>query len=271
MNLFLIILILFIILYFSILYRSKIYKKIELFEKYKNAFCLLVRQPNIIWLDFLNTMIDDYDVFICVDILDNYSEFKNKYNNITFIEINDDTCLKSNYINSSYLFKQVISSDRALYYFNYINNNYNHIWFCEDDVYFDNVNIIKNLDNKYPNADILSNEVSFNNNGDLTTWYHWYTINNTFSLPWASAMICLVRLSNNLMKKLDEYIIKNKQMIFIETMFHTLAIHNGMIIDTPEEMTRITLDYWSNEEIINNKNYIYHPVKNIENHLILRK
>ena len=247
-------------------------KNIELFEKSKNAFCLLVRQPNIIWLDFLNTMIDDYDVFICVDVLDDYSELKNKYNNITFIEINDDTCLKSNYINSSYLFKQVISSDRAFYYFNYINNNYNHIWFCEDDVFFNNINIIKKLDIQYSNADILSNKVRLNTNGDLTKWDHWHTINNTFPLPWASAMICLVRLSNNLMKKLDEYIIKNKQMIFIEIMFHTLAIHNDMIIDTPEEMKNIEYNNnWSNEEIINNKNYIYHPVKNIDNHLILRK
>ena len=264
--------ILFIILYFSILYRSNKYKKIELFEKSKNAFCLLVKQPNIIWLNFLNTMIDDYDVFICVDILDDYSELKNTYINITFIEITDELCLKSNYINSNYLFKLIVASDRAFYYFNHVNNNYNHIWFCEDDVYFDNVNIIKNLDNKYPNADILSNEVEFNTNGDLTTWPHWHTINNTFSLPWAKAMICLVRLSNNLLRKVDEFIIKNKQMIFIETMFHTLAIHNNMIIKTPDEMTKIYYRHnWSNEEIINNKNYIYHPMKNIDNHLILRQ
>jgi hypothetical protein len=247
----------------------------ERFINLKNAFCLLVRKPEIIWLDFLNTMIDDYNVFICVDVLDDYLELKNKYNYISFIEINDETCLKFNYINSSYLFKSVISSDRAFYYFNHINNNYNHIWFCEDDVFFDNVNIIKNLDNKYINADILSNSVEFNNNGDLITWDHWHTINNTFPLPWAKAMVCLVRVSNNLMKKLDEYIIKNKQMIFLEIIFHTLAIHNEMIIETPEELSKIYYRYnFKNEDIINdkknNKYYIYHPIKNFKNHLILR-
>ena len=236
----------------------------------KNAFCLLTKQPNIIWLDFLNTMIDDYDVFICVDVLDDYSELKNKYNNITFIEINDETCSKYNYINSDYMFKPIVATDRAFYYFNHINNNYNYIWFCEDDVFFDNINIIKNLDNKYPNADILSQNINFNTNGNLTTWNHWHTINNTLPLPWASGLICLVRFSHNIMQKMDEYIIKYKQNNYKEHLFHTLALHNNMIIDTPDEMTRITLDYWPNEEILKNKNYIYHSVKNIENHVILR-
>jgi len=261
------------IIYFIILFLIFIlsYKKKENFTNSKNAFCLLVKQPNIIWLDFLNTMTNDYDVFICVDILNNYSELKNKYNKITFIEITDDECLKSNYINSDYLFKPIVATDRAFYYFNHINNNYNYIWFCEDDVYFDNVNIIKNLDNKYTNADILSNNFTLNTNGELSSWEHWYMVNETLPLPWAHTMVCLIRISNNLMKKLDDYIIKYKKNNYKEFLFHTLAIHNNMLIETPKEMTKIQYRYdWTNEEILSNKNYIFHPVKNIDNHLILR-
>jgi len=267
-------LLLIIILILIILYLNNNLKK-ETFKNLKNAFCLLVKKPNIIWLNFLETMVNDYDIFICVDIQDNYTELKNKYNNIKFIEIDDDICNKSNYINSSYLFKSIIASDRAFYYFNHINNNYNYIWYCEDDVYFNNVSIIKILDAKYPYADILSNNVTINLNGNLTTWQHWHSINNLLPLPWAAGSICLFRVSNNLMKLLDDFIIKNQKMIFIETQFHTLAIHNGMIIETPSEMSKILCCHnWSNDDIINdinnNKYYIYHPIKNIEKHLELR-
>ena len=235
----------------------------------KNAFCLLTKKPNIIWLDFLNTMINDYDVFICVDILDDYSELKKKYNNIKFIEISDDECIKSNYINSDFLFKPIVATDRAFYYFNHINNNYNYIWYCEDNVYFYNVNIIKNLDMKYPNADIISSSITINNNGDLSTWAHWHIINNTLPLPWCKALLCLVRISKNLMKKMDEYIIKYKKNNYKEYLFHTLAIHNNMIIETPIEMSKIYYRYdWKNECI--NKYNIYHPIKNLQNHLKLR-
>jgi len=277
---------LFIILIMLIIYTIYINKKIlkDAFNniiEYKNktAFCLLVRKPNIVWLEFLNTFVDDYDVYIVIDDYDNdYDDLINKFEKINFIQISDDECIKNGYINSDYWFyyKQVVSTDRAYYYFNKINNNYSYIWFCEDDIFFNDKNILLELDKKYSHADFIVPGMEINTKGNSDKrWQHWGETDNYFELPWAHWHICICRISNNLMKKVEEFVTQHKKLNYKEFMFHTLALHNNMSIEIPIELKETIIwhdNKFNAENIKLTKTYkpIYHPVKNIDDHKNIR-
>ena len=240
-----------------------------------NAFCLLTREPSIIWLDFLNTFTDNYNVFIAIDNQNDYTSINKKYPKITFIQISDEECNKANYTNSDYFFKPIVSTDRAFYYFNRINTSYKHIWFCEDDVYIHNINDIITLDNQYPSTDLIVPNIEMNKDGNNDGWPHWQNIDNTLPLPWAHHIICIARISRELMNKVDEFVKKHNKLIYKEILFHTLALHNDMSIETPKEMSKIRYPQeWDILDVINDYNngakYIYHPIKDLQKQVELR-
>jgi len=233
----------------------------------KSAFCLLTREPHTIWLDFLTTF-KNYDTYVVIDNQNDYTEIKKKYPNITFVQISDEECNYANYVNSDYfLRKNIVATDKAYYYFNRINPQYDYIWFCEDDVFFYNENTLISIDEKYKSTDLIVPDLRYYH--EDSNWMHWHDIDNRLEKPWAHSLICLTRFSKNLMKELDIFIIKNKKLIFKEILFHTLCLHNNMKIATPEELKNIIIDKdWMINEI--NKNNCYHQVKNLEHHLIFR-
>jgi len=242
-------------------------------KKNKIAFCLLTRKPNISWLNFLNMLLDKYDTYVVIDDKGDYLDFINKYRNINFIQIDDEECINNGYYYSDYVFKPVVNTDRAYYYFNKIKNNYEHIWFCEDDVFIYDKKLLLDLDKKYANTDFIVPGMEINTKGiSDKRWVHWNKIEILLDLPWAHWIICLCRISNNLMKKVDEFVIKNKKLNYKEFLFHTLAIHNNMSIEIPVELKHIHLNELELEdlEIIKEYNPIYHPVKNMEYHEIIR-
>ncbi len=105
---------------------------------------------------------------------------------------------------------------------------------------------------------------------------HWGNTDNFFELPWAHWIVCLCRVSNELMKKVDEFVIKHKKLNYKEFLFHTLVLHNNMSIEIPVELKE-TINYYDNnynyKSIAVEKSYIpiYHPVKNIDIHESIRK
>ena len=250
-----------------------IYNKKEHFTDNKNAFCLLTKSPNIIWLDFLNNCTNDYDVYIVADnILDDYSDFINKFPNINFVIISDEECKSANYYNSDYLIKPIVATDRAYYFFNKNEKKYLHIWFCEDDVFFENINMLKNLDNKYPNEDIISNRIAINNQGDKNETWHFPFLYKSGQIKFPPPIVfgaqCLTRFSNNLMQKLHEYVQQYKTLDYKEFLFHTIAIHNNMSFITPVELENVTVSkQYSNLNPKKEYDQIYHPVKDLELHI----
>ena len=91
-----------------------------------NAICLITLRPNNIWCNFLNSF-RKYQIFIIID--DNEFDctfLKNKYTNITFIQINNNKCKLRGYLDVNYMIKKDISGwDKALYYFGVENIHYN--------------------------------------------------------------------------------------------------------------------------------------------------
>ena len=235
----------------------------------KNAFCLITIRPTQIWTDFLNTMTDDYDVFMIVDDNSvNIDRIRNVYHKITFIQIDDDECKNSGYWDSSFMVKKNPSGwDKALYYFIKINHDYSHHWFCEDDVFFYNVRTICHIDKANRDADLLCNTIETNNEGYRSDW-HWQQAKPYFNLPWAKAMVCCCRLSTRLLERIAGFVDKHHKLTFIECLFPTLA--QGLVVDTPPSFSTI---HWRNEwtNFRVNPLQLYHPFKNVEDHQRIRQ
>jgi hypothetical protein len=75
----------------------------------------------------------------------------------------------------------------------------------------------------------------------------------------------LLRVSNNLLKIVDNVIKTLKFIPFHEFLFTTLANKYNLIINTSYELSNIKYtEKWTIEDF--KKNIIYHPVKDFDNH-----
>jgi hypothetical protein len=235
----------------------------------KTAVCILSRYYNQNWINFLKTF-SNYDVFFVVD--DNEIFFKSTIPNITVVQISDEFCRNSNYYKTSSWsnLKDIVSWDRALYFFNRIQNQYEHVWFLEEDVFLQSENLLIKMDTEYPDTDLLCAFNEINETGDVRAgWNHWVNVIHRIGTPWAHSLVCICRLSRRLLDKIDGYL-ADRHFLFIEALFNTLAVHNNYSIEHPYEIiTTITYDRkWNQDEIEADK--IYHPLKKVEDHAFIR-
>lgn len=235
-----------------------------------NALCLITFIPNKIWCDFLN-FFSKYKIFIVVDNNNiDLCEFRNNYKNINFIQIEDIKCNLNGYINTNFVLNKLISGwDKALYYFGVEDNNYDFVWFIEDDVFFYNEATLLRIDYQYINDDLLSNIFHENSDGNKNTW-HWSMINIQYSPPYYDGMMCAVRFSNRMIECINNYAKQQNTLFFLEALFPTIAIKNNLKYNNPNELNNICYRNDFKKENINNNN-LYHPVKNLTNHIYFRK
>jgi len=244
----------------------------------KHALCLICRYPNEEWLKFLNTFIK-YNIFMIID--DNESKYSEQYSdiykNINIIQINNEDCIKKGYYNGGnikynydYLNeKKVMGWDKAIYFFSEINKDYDNVWFIEDDIFLYDENVLINIDNKYIGSDLLTESNQISNDDQMNGWYHWFHVYRHISAPRSRSMVCACRLSNKLLNKISLYVQENNSMFYIEALFNTIAHQSNLITSNPSELSTIT---WANKWDVNEIDYknIYHPMKNIEQHVLLR-
>jgi hypothetical protein len=229
-----------------------------------NYICLITFRPTKIWCKFLNTF-TRYKIIIIVD--DTSFDLSNfSYDNITFVQIDDDICKRNGYINTNFLIKQISGWDKALYYFG--KKNFNYVWFLEDDVFFYNEQTIISIDEKY-NNDLLSNSLFKNVNGDKSTW-HWKNVNINFPPPYYNGMMCIVRFSKKMMQYIDEYAKKYHTLFFLEALFPTIAMKHKLTCSQPKEFFNIIYRFnWKKHHI--DQHSLFHPVKKITRHSFYRK
>lgn len=240
----------------------------------KNAIALLCRYPDNIWLNFLNNF-HEYDVFIIIDEnkYDYYELYKQVNHRLKIIQIDDDYCKNNGFYNFVYptgsLPNKPLSWDKALFYFTKVNTNYNNVWFIEDDVFLLKESVLLNIDSRYTNSDLLTPSHYLNYDGDLSTWNLWFTMKDDISLPWAKSMTCACRVSNKLLQSMDNYRRHHNKLFFHETMFNTIALHNNLLVETPDELS--TIHYRTSWDLNNlNLNNLYHPVKNYYDQLVVK-
>jgi hypothetical protein len=165
------------------------------------------------------------------------------------------------------LSKEITGWDKALYFMTYIvGKEYQHIWFSEDDVFFNNEDTIIDINDKYKGYDLLCNG-SFQEE-NLNEWlWHKFTIN--FPPPYYCAMVCICRFTNEVLKGIKKYAEENNTLFFLEALYPCIAKKNNLnCFSRPVEFKNIT---WCGEFTDINSVNFYHPVKDLSKHLLYRK
>ena len=239
---------------------------------YKNAVVLITHKPNEINLRFFNSF-TFYEIYVVID--DNsysYDDIKQKYSNIHFIQLDNDICIQSGFVNASLIGDRNTCGhgwDKALYYLHSICNEFKFIWFLEDDIFFYDESSLKTIDIKYEKEDLLCN-CQYNEEGEKNTWI-WNLIKINYRLPYYCGMMCICRFTPKMLENINIYAKKNKTLFFLEALFPTIAKKNNVItIKSPEEFKSVThRDVWNINDF--NKNNLYHPVKDLNMHVDARK
>jgi hypothetical protein len=161
---------------------------------------------------------------------------------------------------SSIQFNEIIAWDRALYYFCWIQYHYDQVWFLEDDVFIYGEETVGNLDDIYPDSDLLCRDMTPEPREGEWTWF-WPCITLPFQSPHFRSMICAVRMSQTMLQRISEYIANYRKMEFIEALFPSIAFHHQLKINTPCEFEKIEWRHdWTNTDI--SKSDFVHPMKN---------
>jgi len=225
-------------------------------------FCF--RPPKEIF-DFANLLKNEtYDIFVSVNdneyILPYYDQ-----NVIKIIKLDDNKVKNAGYFNSNNNMRyQVSSRDKAFYYFNRVNHtDYKHIWFIEEDVFIPTTKTIRNIDNKYPDCDYMSNSyfivdndvdnldnfnninkelpfVKYSENQFQESWaFTDFNLIKYYGFPWLKGMTCAIRVSKKFLKHIDIFAIKHNTLIIDEVLYLTLSAHNNLSIINPIELSPI--------------------------------
>lgn len=236
-----------------------------------NYICLICFKPNDVWINFLKAFSEHYKIYLIID--DNSIDYKEKYkehSNLNCITVLNDDCEKNGYVNVNFMVKKggISGWNKAIYYFSNIDTSYENIWFFEEDSFFYNEDTLKNIDSKDATADLLSKTLIENTTGERETW-HWKSIDIKFEPPYYECLCCSIRVSKKLMLKIKEYVKENKTLFFLEALFPTICMHNKLISKTYDNFKEINY-YWKDYTNIVDKDGLYHPVKDINNHILFR-
>jgi len=250
------------------------------------ALALLTLRPDDRQVDFYKGLeADGYDLFVFVDD----PEFRPERDDVRYVLIDDWECANAGFYDFCPMFKKpsrACSWDKAAYFFARLHPaRYEHVWLIEDDVFVPTLAAISALDRKYSEADIVSAPTTLNTSGEPQGWFWWrFVPADLLPLPWAKAMVCAVRLKPTVFALLDELVARWKSvyggpedrpvllkeglpdsgpLLFIEYVFHTLALHAGLSMVVAEELSGIVYRReWTIDEMT--ADHLYHPVKELD-------
>tara|TARA_B100001996_G_C18620407_1_gene577464 strand:- start:184 stop:900 length:717 start_codon:yes stop_codon:yes gene_type:complete len=234
------------------------------------AICILSVNPHKHTIEFLKSLKHPYyDLFIC---LDDISLDLPPLDNIHIIRVTDEQAKSFGFFGSvDYCPTRACSRDKALFFFSFHDLSYSFIWFLEEDVFIPSVFTLKDIDLKYPEHDLLCNEHSVNyGDGKAMYWQHWDKNMGKINYPWAKSLICAVRISHSLLQNIKNFALSNKFLLFDEMLFNTLAHQNNLSIKVCEELQYITFSFTDIQVDSYNPSCLYHPIRNIDKHPLLR-
>lgn len=201
------------------------------------------------------------------DVILQHTDFNSK----SIINIQNETCIESGYINcqitgkavNSTINKTPMANDKMLYYFCEKNLTVDFLFCFEYDVFIPSIEVLGNLINKYYKYDLV---VPNNNKriGNVLDW-HWKNIVDKIEGPYYFSMVCAMGLSRNLLNCIREYVNQNQTLFFIEVMFNTIAMQNKLkVIDVFELKSIVWLGEWGLDEFLLLPNNLFHPKKQLD-------
>lgn len=241
----------------------------------QKAIALLVRRPDPVQVEFYRGLVHHgYDVFVVIDDPD----WREPLAGVTAVQVHVDACAADGFRNLNPMITERVMSpcsawEKALYFFCVERNDYEHVWFVEDDVFAPTLDAFVLMDEKYSD-DIVGADYATNLDGETASW-EWYVHvpEDRLPLPWVKAMVCAVRLGRAVLDQVRDFLSFNRdfdtdlhratrKFFFIEYIFHTLAAHAGLKIVAAAELDGIVFRRdWIAAEI--NPTHLYHPMKQI--------
>jgi len=231
------------------------------------AFFILTSTPSRSTLKFADELADILpNVYI---ISDQESDLKPNLARIVYIS--DDESRSHGYFGSSpFIPKTPISWDKALYYFSL--SEYEHAWFCEDDVLFESSASADRFVKSYKDntSDLLCK--SFFDRKVWPEWPHWGHSEGRFSDDESrGAFLPLCRLSRRLAASVDYHVKEHRSLALIEVMIPSLVNINKLHYHIISEINYKRFRHFPSfnyEELWNKYSLgevnIFHPVKSDE-------
>ena len=231
----------------------------------KIVVCLLCVCPNDTVITFANKISKEYDVYVIADDINCHVP----ETDVTILKISDDESKNAGFTKSSITLSKVTSAwDKALYYFCVKDTSPDHVWFIEEDVLIPRVSLLKELDSKYPDSDLLAKQHVSQDEDPNFTW--WYDADGIMEKPLYRTLVCASRLSRALLTEIKDFVDEHKRLLFVEMMFSTIIDHKNMKLDMPNELATIIWRYdWRHDMV--DENHLYHPIKKVEDQQEFRK
>lgn len=245
----------------------------------KKAVAFLINKPHQATVEFAQEVAlkTDFDVYLVVD--NNDKDYK--YDNLKVYQLPDEEC--GWYKNSASvkgftsLQKNPNAWDKMFHLFchkPYTNTetktDYDFMWVFEEDVFVPDINTIVNLQNKYKDYDLVTPN-NFLKKDNIKDW-HWSYILDRWDAPFYYSMVCVFGMSKNMAKQIEQFAFKNLTLYYHEIMLNTIAMQKGLkVIDAFELKSIVWMGDWGVDEFLLLPNNVFHPVKNIESHELLRK
>ena len=170
----------------------------------------------------------------------------------------------------SQVHNQITAWDKGTYFAYKLNRPF--VWICEDDVYWNNSNSMKQLLEINSNDDLIAYPL-LEKYEDDQTWYHWEKaklMTSDYS-KWTATYNQLCRLSNRLLKKAYDLSQHRNRLFFHEVMFATLCNINNYSIGYFNKLNLSMFIYFRYENPFIekqieeleklHKNILLHPVK----------
>jgi glycosyltransferase involved in cell wall biosynthesis len=273
------------------------------------AIVLLTNQPYEPQISFYAGLASsDYEIFVVVD--DNAAELPSPASDVHYVRIDDRECRPLGFENLNPMISKwkpgkCSAWEKAIYYFSHVETRHDHVWFIEDDVLVTSPSAIQRIDSRYGAVDVISAEYFANHDGDLRQddWWWWRCIPTLLPLPWARSMVCAVRVSRPVLNLVGEFVPRTKaalarenapilpfsrfarklrhkralgqfmdfpRYLFIEYIFHTLALHNNATIVVAEELSGVC---WVKPHSVDDMlpDRLYHPLKDRASHESFRE
>jgi hypothetical protein len=158
-------------------------------------------------------------------------------------------------------------------------------WMLEEDVLVPTEATLLALDAAHPGADLLSPHHHVRHgpkNGrpardaphwsGLADWPHWRLAVGIARPPLASSMVCGVRISRALVRRVADMAAAHGRLLFCEMLFNTLALQHGLAVQTPPQLAGIL---WRQPRYTASFPFrpdgLYHPVKRLTVQLQVRE
>ena len=186
---------------------------------------------------------------------------------IYIVQISDEICGKTGYINSaSTIPKKPSAWDKALYYF-CMKNMAPHVWFVEEDVFIPRDDIFDEMNARYPVTDFVTKQHVAETEDPGFFW--WFDAEGKMERPYYRSLVCASRMSRRLLTEVAAMAAEKKTVCFVETLFSTIVHHKGLTKELAPELQSVIFRHnWTKDTV--HRNGLFHPVKKVEDHIMFR-